>query len=27
MPARPYLGISEDDMLEIKSTLEQALEE
>lgn len=27
IPARPYLGISEDDMLEIKSTLEQALEE
>ncbi len=27
IPARPFLGISEDDMLEIKSTLEQALEE
>lgn len=27
IPARPYLGISEEDMLEIKSMLEKALEE
>lgn len=27
IPARPFLGVSEDDMLEIKSMLEQALEE
>lgn len=26
-PARPYLGISEEDMLEIKGTMEDALEE
>ncbi|WP_261945375.1 phage virion morphogenesis protein [Paenibacillus melissococcoides] len=27
IPARPYLGISEEDMLEIKGTLEDALAE
>ncbi|MCY9771448.1 phage virion morphogenesis protein [Paenibacillus alvei] len=27
MPARPFLGLSEEDMLEIKSMLEAAMEE
>ncbi|WP_268600935.1 phage virion morphogenesis protein [Paenibacillus alvei] len=27
IPARPFLGLSEEDMLEIKSMLEAAMEE